>query len=116
MPETRTLASYPSLQNRSVFITGGGSGIGESLVRRFCRQGARVAFVDLAEAPSRALFASLAAEGLAAPLYIPCDLRDIEALRAAIAEAARICGPIEVLCNNAGNDDRHQTEEVSVAY
>ncbi len=109
-------AAYPSLKGRSVFITGGGSGIGESLVRHFCAQGSRVAFVDIAEAPSRRLVEDIAAAGDPAPLFIPCDLRDVEALKAAVATAAEQNGPIGVLCNNAGNDDRHQTEDVTTAY
>ncbi|MFS8045876.1 SDR family NAD(P)-dependent oxidoreductase [Rhizobium sp. BR 314] len=109
-------AVYPSLKERSVFITGGGSGIGESLVRHFCAQGSRVAFVDIAEEPSRQLVAAIAAEGIEPPLFIRCDLRDIEALRTALEGTAARNGPIQVLCNNAGSDDRHQTEDVTVAY
>jgi NAD(P)-dependent dehydrogenase (short-subunit alcohol dehydrogenase family) len=108
-------AVYPSLKGRSVFITGGGSGIGESLVRHFCAQGSKVAFVDVAEAPSRALVAELAANR-AAPLFIPCDLRNIEALKAAVVAGVAANGPIDVLCNNAGNDDRHQAADVTVDY
>ncbi len=109
-------ANFPSLKGRSIFITGGGSGIGESLVRHFAAQGSRVAFVDIAEAASLALVDAIEATGVEAPLYIPCDLRDIEALRAAMAAASVRNGPIAVLCNNAGNDDRHQTEDVTTAY
>jgi NAD(P)-dependent dehydrogenase (short-subunit alcohol dehydrogenase family) len=98
-----------------VFITGGGSGIGESLVRHFCAQGSKVAFVDVAEAPSRALVAELAVNGTA-PLFIPCDLRNIEALKVAVVTAVAANGPIDVLCNNAGNDDRHQAADVTVDY
>lgn len=105
-------AIYPSLKGKSVFITGGGSGIGESLVRHFVAQGCQVAFVDVAEAPSRALVAELGGK----PLFIACDLRDIEALKSAIVAAVAANGPIEVLCNNAGNDDRHQTADVTVDY
>jgi NAD(P)-dependent dehydrogenase (short-subunit alcohol dehydrogenase family) len=108
-------AHYPSLKGRSVFITGGGSGIGESLVEHFCRQGAKVAFVDLAEEVSRALVERIAETG-EAPHYIRCDLRDIEALRGAIKAAGLRHGPVRVLVNNAGNDDRHTTEQVSVDY
>ncbi len=109
-------AIYPSLKGRSVFITGGGSGIGESLVEHFCAQGARVAFIDLAEGASRRLVARIAAKGHPAPHFMAGDLRDIERLRAAIAEAAERHGPVKVLCNNAGNDDRHKSEDVTVAY
>lgn len=109
-------ASYPSLKGKSVFITGGGSGIGESLVEHFTRQGARVCFVDIAEEPSRRLVERLAHEGHAAPHFIKCDLRDIEALRRAVGDAAGVNGPIRVLVNNAGNDDRHTTESVTVDY
>ena len=109
-------ATYPSLQGRSVFITGGGSGIGESVVEHFCRQGAKVCFVDIAEAPSLALVERMRAEGQSVPHFIRCDLRDIEALRKAVAEAAQRHGPIRVLVNNAGNDDRHTTESVTVEY
>jgi len=109
-------AIYPSLKGRSVFITGGGSGIGESLVEHFCAQGSRVAFIDLAEGPSRRLVARITAKGDPAPHFMPGDLRDIERLRAAIAEAAERHGPVKVLCNNAGNDDRHRSEDVTVEY
>ena len=81
-------AIYPSLEGRSVFITGGGSGIGASIVSHFAAQGSKIAFVDIAREPSEALVAEVEAAGLAAPLFLPCDLRDIEALRAAVAKAA----------------------------
>ena len=109
-------AIYPSLKDRVVFITGGGSGIGAALVTHFCRQGARVTFVDLAEAPSRAVVEALKQAGGAVPDYIPCDLRRIEDLRAAVAAAAAKHGPIRVLVNNAGNDDRHLTADVTPDY
>lgn len=109
-------ATYPSLKDRAVFISGGGSGIGESLVEHFCAQGARVAFVDVAEAPSRALADRLAGEGLRRPLFIPCDLRDIPALREAVRVAGEQLGPIRALVNNAANDDRHANEDVTPEY
>ncbi|MEA2782650.1 MAG: D-xylose 1-dehydrogenase [Rhodospirillaceae bacterium] len=109
-------AIYPSLKGRVVFITGGGSGIGESLVQHFSAQGARVTFVDRAEGPSQALVKRISERGHAAPDFIPCDLRQIEDLRAAISATHDRHGPIRVLVNNAGNDDRHRTEDVSVDY
>lgn len=116
MTGTDQFAKYPSLVGRSVFITGGGSGIGESLVRHFCAQGAHVAFVDIAEEPSKQLCDDIESQGHKRPLFIPCDLRDIDALKQAVAQANETNGPIQVLCNNAGSDDRHQTEDVTVAY
>ncbi len=109
-------ARYPSLKDRVVFITGGGSGIGESLVEHFCDQRARVTFVDIAEEASRELVARIAAKGLPAPDFIRCDLRRIEELQAAVAVTQAKHGPIRVLCNNAGNDDRHWTKDVTVDY
>lgn len=107
---------YTSLVDMPVFVTGGGSGIGESVVEHFCDQGARVTFVDLAEAPSRDLVARIAASGARPPDFIACDLRDVDALRAAVAAAAAQSGPIRALVNNAGNDDRHDVQSVTVAY
>ena len=114
--EIADAAIYPSLEGRSVFITGGGSGIGESLVEHFCAQGSRVAFVDIAETPSRALVERIAARGDPKPHFILCDLREIDRLRSAIAEASERNGAIRVLCNNAGNDDRHRSEDVTPEY
>ncbi len=107
---------YPDLAGRSVLITGGGSGIGAALTRGFARQGAKVAFIDVAEDASRALVADIEAEGLAAPLYINADLRDIEAIGAAVATARDANGPITVLVNNAAWDDRHEIADVDEAY
>ena len=109
-------AVYPSLKDRVVFVTGGGSGIGESLVEHFCAQGSKVAFVDIAEAPSKALVERIAAKGDPKPLFLPCDLRDIEALKGCVVHAAKALGPVRVLLNNAGNDDRHATADVTVDY
>src|SRR5262245_23226506 len=109
-------ARYPSLKDRVVFITGGGSGIGESIVEHFCAQGARVSFVDIAEEPAQALVARIAARGHPKPRFIPCDLREIPALQKAVAEVGAADGPIRVLVNNAANDDRHRTEDVTVEY
>jgi NAD(P)-dependent dehydrogenase (short-subunit alcohol dehydrogenase family) len=108
--------NYPSLKDRIVFITGGGSGIGAGLVEHFCAQGARVAFVDIQAEAGQRLRETIAARGHAAPLFIPCDLRDIPALQAAIARVGRELGPIRALVNNAANDDRHRVEDVTVAY
>jgi D-xylose 1-dehydrogenase len=109
-------AIYPSLRGRSVFITGGASGIGACLLEHFCRQGSEVCFVDIAEAEAKALVRRVKDDGLPEPHFINCDLRDIEALRQAVQQAAERNGPIRILVNNAGNDDRHATENVTVDY
>ena len=107
-------ARYPSLQDRVVFITGGGSGIGAALVEAFAGQGALVAFVDILEAESKALAERLGKSGKQ-PLFIRCDLLDIAALGAAIEEARKRLGPIGVLVNNAGNDTRQEIDAVTEA-
>ncbi|HTI57300.1 MAG TPA: SDR family oxidoreductase [Verrucomicrobiae bacterium] len=109
-------ASYPSLEDRVVFVTGGGSGIGASIVEHLCAQRARVAFVDIQREPSEALVARVAARGLPAPIFIPCDLRDIAALRAAAAQAEERLGAVRVLVNNAAHDERHAIEAVTPEY
>lgn len=109
-------AQYPSLKGRTVLVTGGASGIGASLVEHFCDQGSRVAFLDVRSDLAAALIADIAARGLPPPWFRQCDLRDIDALRAAVAEAGRALGPIRVLVNNAANDDRHKLDEVTSAY
>ena len=109
-------ASYPSLAGRSVLVTGGGSGIGAQIVRRFCEQGSKVAFLDIAKEPSEALAAEIEGGGHPRPLFIPCDLRDIPALQAAIAQAGEANGPITALVNNAARDDRHPFDTVTPEY
>ncbi len=109
-------ARYPSLNGRVVLITGGASGIGSSMVEHFCDQGSRVAFLDIRSDLADTLVTDLAARGLPRPVYRECDLRDIDALRAAIADVGRELGPIRVLVNNAANDDRHTLEQVTPEY
>jgi D-xylose 1-dehydrogenase len=109
-------ASYPSLEGRVVLVTGGGSGIGASIVEHFCAQRARVAFVDIEPVASKALVEALGERGLPAPTFLPCDLRDVAALRAAIAEVRARLGPIRVLVNNAAHDERHAIERVTPEY
>jgi D-xylose 1-dehydrogenase len=108
-------ARYPGLRGSCVFVTGGGSGIGAAIVESFLDQGARVAFVDIAEAESRELCDALRAQYGAAPLFIRCDITDIAALQGAIAQAGRELGDIGVLVNNAANDMRHDWQTVTPA-
>ncbi len=107
---------YPSLEQQVVFITGGGSGIGAAMTRAFHRQGARVAFVDIDDAASQALVEELQATTGRAPHYHRCDIRDVAALQATIATVGRELGPIHTLVNNAANDDRHDWQDIDVAY
>ena len=112
----KQLAKYGSLQGKRVFITGGGSGIGESLVAEFAAQGALVAFVDIAVEASEALCRRLAEAGLAAPLFRHCDITDIASLQAVMAELAQKLGDFDILVNNAANDQRHQAQDVTLEY
>lgn len=107
---------YPDLAGQGVLVTGGGSGIGAALVAGFAAEGARVVFLDIAEAESRSLASSLEGKVEHLPHYIRTDLRDIDALRAAVAEAASVLGGIRVLVNNAARDDRHALETVEPDY
>ena len=106
-----TFATYPSLKGKTVFITGGASGIGFELVRGFAAQGANVGFVDLHESNSQAL--SDTAVNITHEI---CDLTNIEALQAALTKLASRLGPATVLVNNAANDDRHNWQDVTPAY
>jgi len=108
------LPTYPDLKGASVFITGGGSGIGAALTEGFLRQGARVAFVQRSDAS--AFCDAMAAKTGLRPLYLPCDITDVPALQAAIAAAAAAHGPITVLVNNAANDQRHDTLKVTEQF
>ena len=109
-------ARYPSLRGRSVFITGGGSGIGACLVEAFARQGSRVAFVDIADATAQALVDRVEQSGLPRPWYRKTDVTDVAALQSAIRDAAGALGDFHVLVNNVANDDRHQLMEVTPEY
>ncbi|KYG19678.1 3-oxoacyl-ACP reductase [Bradyrhizobium sp. AT1] len=108
-----TKTSYASLADRVVLITGGASGIGAAFVRAFAAQGARVAFLDIDQAAGKVLADEVAATAGTAPLFVPCDLLDIEALRAAMAEVQRSLGDAAVLVNNAANDQRQALAEVT---
>ena len=110
-----TRTSYPSLAGRVVLIAGGASGIGAALVRAFATQGARVAFLDIDASAGEALVRDIAATSGAAPLFVPCDLLDIEALRAAMARVHGSLGDAAVLVNNAANDQRQALAEVTPA-
>lgn len=110
-------ASYPSLRGRSVLVTGGGSGIGAQIVRRFCGQGCRVAFIDIDAAGGEETAAAIERDGAGPrPTFLPGDLRDVVALRRAVAAAAEANGPITVLVNNAARDDRHPAGTVTPEY
>lgn len=105
--------SFHDLKGLSVFITGGGNGIGAALTQGFLEQGARVAFVGRSDAT--AFVDKMAAETGNRPLFIPCDITDTPALQAAMDRAGQAHGPLDVLVNNAANDTRHAAMDVTEA-
>ena len=106
-------AIYHSLNNKVVLVTGGGSGIGESITRSFIKQGAKVAFLDFNEKDSIKLIKDLNTDNLH---FEFCDLRDIEQLKNSIKKISSKFGPIQILVNNAARDDRHSLQSVTSEY
>ncbi len=109
-------ASYPSLRGRAVFVTGGATGIGAEFVTQFARQGARVGFIDVQAGAAAALASDVAAETGAEPWHQVCDVRDIGALRAAVAACESARGPADVLINNAADDKRLPFDELTEEF
>ena len=116
MPNTGNFATYPSLRDRVVVITGGASGIGEAMVDAFAVQHAQVVFLDIQDAAAEQLARKVEAAGLPAPKYYRCDLTDIAALQEVMSRVLEKFSTIDVLVNNAGNDARHSVEEVTPDY
>ena len=108
------LATFHDLEGQSVFITGGGSGIGAALTEGFLLQGARVAFVQRSDAT--AFCDEMEARHGRRPLFLQCDITDVARLRSCIEEAGEAHGPVRVLINNAANDKRHETKDVTEAF
>jgi NAD(P)-dependent dehydrogenase (short-subunit alcohol dehydrogenase family) len=102
-------AVYPSLDGRTALVTGGASGIGAAIVRRFAANRTKVAFLDLQQAAGEALAAELGPN----VRFWPCDVTDVAAVRAAVAEVEVALGPVTVLVNNAANDQRHSIEDLT---
>jgi NAD(P)-dependent dehydrogenase (short-subunit alcohol dehydrogenase family) len=115
MSQTPIYASYPSLIDQVVLVTGGATGIGAATVEQFALQGAQVAFLDLADAPALTLVDDLAQRCPHKPLFLHCDLTEIDSLQSAIAAIAAQLGTPRVLINNAANDERHRFEDVTPA-
>ena len=117
LPDVTRYARYPSLVDRTVFVTGGADGIGAAIVRNFARQGSKVAFVDINADRAAETIRSCIGEGSRhAPVFYEVDLRDVPALQAACRSAIDELGGVTVLVNNAANDDRHTWDEMTVDY
>lgn len=115
-PSSSGFARYPSLSGRAVLVTGGATGIGQSIVTHFARQGSRVAFLDIQDDPAHQLVDALTAEGCPPPLYLHCDLTDVAALQSAVQQSLASLGTVDVLVNNAANDQRHTIADVTPSY
>ncbi len=109
-------AKYFDLEKKRVFITGGGSGIGASIVEHFCEQNSEVYFIDINEEASNKLVSECKNKKLAIPNFIKCDLLNIKELQSVISKIISEKGPIEILINNAANDERHKIENVTEEF
>jgi len=112
--EKPVFATYPSLENRTAFVSGGASGLGAAFVTQLAGQGARVGFVDIDTQRGSSLERALRDKG-AEVFFQECDVREVPALQAAIARTAERLGPIRTLVNNAADDHRDRVAEVDVA-
>jgi len=108
-------AIYSDLAGKVVLVTGGASGIGEAIVRRFAQQKSIVVFFDIKVEDGTRLARELSSEGFSVH-FLKVDLTDIAALRAGISDARKAHGPINVLVNNAAHDERHRTEDMTPEY
>ena len=113
--EDAPIATYPSLKGKVALITGGGGGIGAAITRRFAEQGAKTAFIDIAEAPSRELVEKWSGDGREIH-FEKANLKDIDASRAAVAAIRDRFGPIDILINNAAHDERHALGDLTPEY
>jgi D-xylose 1-dehydrogenase len=107
---------YFDLKNKRVFISGGGSGIGSTIVEHFCEQNSEVYFIDIDVKASEKLIKNIKKKKLRKPNFIECNILDIKKLQNIIKEIIAKKGPIDCLINNAANDDRHTTEQVDEKY
>ena len=107
---------YYDLENKNVFVSGGGSGIGASIVEYFCEQGSNVFFVDIDLGESEKLIKTITEKKFKKPNFIECDLLDIKKLNSIISKIIDDNGPIDILINNAANDQRHTTDDVDEEY
>src|ERR1700760_4888025 len=116
MSRPRRFAQYSSLEGAQVLITGGATGIGAAMVEQFALQGSRVAFVDIAGTEAQELVEQLRGRCTHLPRFWVCDLRDIAALKSTFGEIEREFSAIQVLVNNAANDDRHKMSDATLEY
>ena len=110
------IASYPSLENKVVIVTGGASGIGESIVEQFVIQKSKVAFIDIEDKLAKNLIERINKKYNTKPLFIKCDLKNISELKDSIQQVKQDLGPISILINNAANDERHNIDDVTPEY
>ena len=110
------IANYPSISNKVVLITGGASGIGENLVEHFIMQEAKVAFLDIEEKLANKLEKKILKKYNSKPLFIKCDLKNINELKESIKIVRKKLGLISILVNNAANDERHDIDSVTPEY
>jgi D-xylose 1-dehydrogenase len=115
-PPERPFATYPSLRNEVVLVSGGATGLGAAFVAQFAAQGAHVAFVDVQDEAGRALADAAAVPGSPRPLYVHADVRNLSTYQQVIADVARQLGPVGVLINNAADDGRHTAGQVDPEF
>jgi NAD(P)-dependent dehydrogenase (short-subunit alcohol dehydrogenase family) len=113
MSDHTAFATYPSLRGAVAFVSGGASGLGAEFVAQLAGQGTVVGFVDIQEEAGHELVRAVASRGWPKPLFQPCDVCDIAALREAITRTADELGPVTVLVNNAANDQRQAVAELT---
>ena len=107
---------YFDLKSKRVFISGGASGIGSSIVEHFCEQGSEVYFVDINKKLAQKTISKIKKKKLKSPIFLECNIKNIKKYKSLIFNIIKTKGPIDILVNNASNDQRHSLEQITEKY
>jgi|TARA_B110000444_G_C18808434_1_gene581257 D-xylose 1-dehydrogenase len=109
-------AEYFDLKGKRALVSGGASGIGSSIVEHLCEQGVEVYFFDIDKKEAQKTIYRIKKKKFKIPTFIECNIKKIQKYKTSILNIIKKKGQIDILVNNASNDQRHSLEEITEKY